>query len=306
MRSSTEMSASMVPNAWRPKFAKVRSLRLPGNLRVALSRDPGNGNLFDTDYLTTHLWGHVRNSEGKLIEVCDLGSGKITNMGVQALMLDGLMPNTSTAKNQLMANIKFHAWGTGVTAEAETDSRMQTPAAPTATECEEQASNTFAFAGEGTEGNIFKSTSPKIVAGGALAITEWGLFNGKKLANVTSHAEGTATAASATSITDAAYFTESTTSIRGEVGFAIQAKEVEGTAGEGWGIITSNTTGVATVQGGFWRNLNGTLGATCTPKATTKFTVNPIMFDHRVFSVINLSTGNTIEFPWELKIKSGG
>jgi hypothetical protein len=30
------------------------------------------------------------------------------------------------------------------------------------------------------------------------------------------------------------------------------------------------------------------------------------MFDRRVFGVITVESGNTIEFPWELEIKSGG
>ena len=305
MKSSAKMTAKMVPNVWRPQAAKVRNFRLPGDWRVGIAKDPGNGDIFTEHMMHTHLWGHIRNSEGKLIEICDLGSGKITNMGVQALLLDGKMPNTSTAVNQLMANLKWHAWGTGVTAEATTDAKMQTPAAPTATECQE-GTFTYTSSGEGTTGNIFKNTSPKITAGGTLAITEWGMFNGKKLENVTSLAEQTANAATASTIGVAGTpFTASTTSVRGEVGYAAQVKTLSAGGGEAYGIITASTTSQLTVQA-FYKDSSATLGAVGTPEATSKFTVNPVMFDHRVFTVINLSTGNTIEFPWELTITSGG
>jgi len=83
---------------------------------------------------------------------------------------------------------KYVAWGTGATGAAVGDTGMQTPAAPTATDC-------------GTAGTQSQQTTSKtndtyqvvkqITAAGSLAITEVGIFNQAALSGATCFLHGT-------------------------------------------------------------------------------------------------------------------
>jgi hypothetical protein len=286
------MSAGVRPRVSRPRNRVVRTGRIPGLGRIAFTRDPGEAELFSKHYLATKLRAIIREPDGRLVEEHDLGSGLVTNVGVLALANDWKVPGVSAAPANLFANLKFGAWGTGSTAAATTNIKLETPAAPNATEATEGI-QTVTTNGEGKPKFVLTT---KITAESSISITEFGVFTKKKLSSTT----GTPlTAKSATSGTvTGTPLTASSTTVLGEtlqILFATASENI-------WGLVTSNTTSVVTVPA-WYKESNGTV---LEPSATSAFTLRPIMFDRRVFTSIGVESGNTIEFPWELEIKSGG
>lgn len=292
MKSNVGLAASMNPRLLSPNGKRVRTITVPGFGRIALTRDRGEGGLFDQLLISTRLRAIVREPDGKLVEEHDLGSGLVTNVGVLCLAADFGVPGVSTTPANLFANLKWHAWGTGATAAAVTDIKVQTPAAPNATEATE-GTNTLTANGEGKPKLV--STS-KITAGSTLAITEWGIHTAKVLAAATGEPL-TAVSATTGTTTGTALTASSATAI-GETLKIVNASESE----EVWGLITKNTTSVVTVSA--WYKASS--GAVKEPASTSKYKIRPVMFDHRVFAAINVESGNVIEFPWELEVKSGG
>jgi hypothetical protein len=43
-----------------------------------------------------------------------------------------------------------------------------------------------------------------------------------------------------------------------------------------------------------------------TPGGTEAYTLRPVMWDHKVFSAINVGSGDSIQFTYTLTISSGG
>jgi hypothetical protein len=82
---------------------------------------------------------------------------------------------------------KYVAWGTGGTGAAATDTAMQTAAAPTN---ETAGTGTLAKATTNTTDDTLQITHT-ITAGGALAITEVGVFNQATLSGATCFFHGT-------------------------------------------------------------------------------------------------------------------
>src|ERR1700689_1616864 len=81
--SSLAMNASMQPIVYRRRKARrVRNFGIPGLGRIAFSRDPGEAALFAERFLRTRLEAIITNPYGELVERIDLGSGKVTNLGV--------------------------------------------------------------------------------------------------------------------------------------------------------------------------------------------------------------------------------
>ena len=279
------LSGSLDVNVRRHHTA--RSFRLGKFGRVMFTRDPGEGQIVAQTTFPTHLSAVHRDGDGNLIREYDLGSGLVTNVGVTALANDyAWAQNCQTLK---LAN--YHAWGTGTTAAATSDLALQTAAAPT---------NTTATAGtqslvSAANSQTYK-TSCTLTAGGALAITEWGLFTAAALSATT----GTpATATSATSLTATGTpYTASSGSVQGEQQLIVKT----GTTAS-YGLILSNTSSVLTIPA-WYKTADGTAGTT--PGGTEAFTLLPVMFDHRVFSVINLANLDTITFNYSLLVQSGG
>jgi hypothetical protein len=276
----------------KTKARRVRQFGIPGLGRVAFSKDQGEANLFSRYFLQTRLSAIVRNPFGEIVEQHNLGSGLVTNVGVLALAEDWVVDAASEASFNLFPNLKWQAWGTGATAASEKDIKLQTLAAPNATEAVE-ATNTTTPNGEGKPKLV---STGKIKAESSLAITEWGIHTQKLLSAATGSplVSVTATEGKVT----ATPLTASDKKTKGERLKIIVPTE----ATEIWGLITSNTTSVVTVPA-FYKQSTGAVQA---PVGTSPFSLKPVMFDHRVFSVINVESGNVIEFPWELEIKSGG
>lgn len=271
-------------------------LRIPGMKgRIVIARDMGEARVLGSQVFMGHLEAVVRDYRGRLKEIRDLGSGLVTNLGVMAMANDYAWASPSAASCATLALANYHATGTGSTAAAATDIALQTAAAPTAT-----------TAVAGTQTNSIGSgnaqaykTSAQLNYTSTLAITEWGLFTAATL-SATTGTPFTATTSSSGTVTSTPY-TASSTSVRGEQQYIV----VSGTV---YGLIVSNTTSVLTIASSAaasWvKTADGTAGST--PASTAAFTLQPVMWDHRVFSALNVNNGDSITFNYTLTINSGG
>jgi hypothetical protein len=71
-----------------------------------------------------------------------------------------------------------------------------------------------------------------------------------------------------------------------------------------WGLITSNTTSVVTVPA--WYKVSDGTAAGTTPANTDTMVTRPVLWDHKVFSAINVISGDSIQFTYVLTVVSGG
>jgi hypothetical protein len=219
----------------------------------------------------------------------DLGSGLVTNVGVLAMANDyawSAQLNLSTLGTQ-----NYHAWGTGATAAAASDIALQTLAAPTT-----------ATAVTGTASLVSAANSQKyqnvatITAGGALAITEWGLHS---LATLSATTGSPFTATTATGFTGTGTaLTASSATVRGQQQTVVRA----GTTTV-WGLILSNTTSAGTIPA-WYKVADGTAGST--PGSTEAYSLVPVLWDHKVFAAINVVNLDSIQFTYSLTVNSGG
>lgn len=273
-----------------PKPGRARSLRLPGLGRIIFTRDPGESGAFSSEMFATNVSAVHRDGDGQLVHEYDLGSGLVTNVGVTALANDfAWAQNCQTLK---LSN--FHATGTGTTTAAATDLQLQTPAAPT---------TTTAVTGTQTLVSAPNSQSYRTTAtvsyGSTLAITEWGLFTGATLSSATgSPATAVAVSSPWTLTATGTPYTASTSSVQGE-----QQNIVKTGTTASYGLILSNTTSVLTIPA-WYKTADGTAGTT--PGSTEAFTLQPVMFDHKVFAAINVVSGDSISFTYSLLVASGG
>jgi hypothetical protein len=90
--------------------------------------------------------------------------------------------------------------------------------------------------------------------------------------------------------------TASSTTVQGETGLIVVSGSV-------YGSIFSNTTSALVIPA-WYKVADGTGGST--PSGTAAFTLQPVMFDHLVFSAINVVNGSTITFTFQLTCQSGG
>ena len=296
----------------RAKRSKVYSFSIPGGLgRFAFTRDRGEGGLFQTSQLRSHLGavlyapdvsvrGQIR--RGKIIDEYDLGSGLVTNIGVTALGYDAQWTAETTELINTLAACKWQQWGTGKTAAAQTDFKLQTLAENELHKKEGvEATNLLKWLATGNAKLISTATLTEEAAG-PVEISEWGLFSAKNILGTEKTAVN-AGANTATTFTDTGGLVAPGTEAsgakkRGAQNYVLFAKEAE----EAYGLIEKNTTEVATVAG-FSKAASAAEAAV--PSKTSKYFILPVMFDHRVFAVINVEKGNKIEFPYELEIQGG-
>lgn len=266
-------------------YALVRTQGFLGFVRdpQGSADDFPGGISFHTHLMATHMHGQ------DLIKEYDLGSGLVTNVGVLAMANDFAWSAQLNLSTIGLAN--QHAWGTGTTAAAATDIACQTLAAPTTTSAQ-----------AGTQTLVSAANSQKyqtvatITAGSSLAITEWGLHS---FATLTGSTGSPFTAATASTWTDTASAqTASSATVRG----LQQTIVVPGTTTV-WGLNLSNTTHVATIPA-WYKVADGTLGST--PGNTETFVIKPVLWDHKVFAAINVVSGDSIAFTYQLAIASGG
>lgn len=220
----------------------------------------------------------------------DLGSGLITNVSQLALANDWNIAAPSGAAINLIKLSNYHATGTGATAAAATDIQLQTADAATPV----AGAQSLVSAA-----NLQKYQSIATLAySGTEAVTEWGLFTNGTLSATT----GTpATASSATSLTATGTpYTASSSTVQGQQQHIV----VDTTASPNvWGYVTSNTTSVLSVPA-WYKATDGTAGST--PGSTDAFKLLPIILDHKVFSAINVVSGDSIQFTYLLTCATGG
>jgi hypothetical protein len=184
MKSEAAFAGQLDARLIRPlPPAAVKSWRIPGLGRVMFTRDPGEATLHAQHYLLTRLHAVHRDGDGAFIDEYDLGSGLVTNMGVLAMCNDfawSAQLNLSTLGTQ-----NFVATGTGATAAAATDFRMQTLASPTTTTAVTGAQSLVApLTFVGPTSPIFRQTTT-VNYTTTLAITEWGLHSQAALSSAT-------------------------------------------------------------------------------------------------------------------------
>ena len=227
----------------------------------------------------------------------DLGSGLVTNIGVLALAGDSQWPQTSIVTN-LFKLLKYHASGKGVTGAAFTDIKIETDSTVGG---ETPVAGTQVFTHDQTATTQKWVSVATISYTGTEAVTEWGLFNDTTLARTTG-SPFTATTANTGTVT-ATPLTASSTSVRGETQNVVQT-----TTTPRYGLITSNTTSILTLSfsatSGWMVTTTGVIGST--PGATETYTLRPVMWDHKVFSAINVVNLDSIQFTYTLTISSGG
>lgn len=246
----------------------------------------------------THL-GAKLIRDGQVIKSHDLGSGLVTNVGVLALANDYAQTVTNAPHNLFKA-LKYHASGTGATAAAATDIKLQTASA-----------NGGQTPVAGTQvlvsaANLQKYQSVATIAyTGSEAVTEWGFFAyDSTLPATTALSDATGspfTAGSATTGTvTATPLTASSATVQGQI---MSIFENTGNATPSWGFVTSNTTSVVTVPA-WYKVSDGTAGAN--PANTNTYVIRPVMWDHKVFAAINVVNGDSVQYTYTLTISSGG
>jgi hypothetical protein len=293
-----------VVRAPRPK--PVHSLRVPGLGRIMFTRDPGDGFLMGSHYFSSNLRAVHRNARGEIVDGRDLGSGLVTDVGVLALANDYLWPAPSAGAINTLRLANLHATGTGVTAAAVTDIKLQTPSGfgGQTTVAGVQSMIAAATAGTGTTGTQKYQTVATINYTGTEAVTEWGLFGnlGAIGGSALSSATGSPfTAGSATSGTvTATPYTASSTTVQGQANTLVENTNATRVS---WGLITSNTTGVLTVPA-WYKTADGSAGTA--PVNADTFVIRPMIWDHKVFAAINVNNGDSIQFTYQLIPNQGG
>lgn len=230
----------------------------------------------------------------------DLGSGLVTNVGVMAMANDFAW-TTIVASNVSLATLRLanqHATGTGTTAAATTDIKLETPSTQ---DGEVPVAGTQTLVSTALS-QIYRTVGT-ITYGGNEAVTEWGLFTSSTLPSgaLSSSTGSPFTAGSATSGTvTATPLTASSATVQGQ-----QQSIFERTAGSNlsYGLVLSNTTSVITVPAWY---LVATGLAGQAPANGEAYVIRPVMWDHKVFSAINVAIGDSIQFTYSLTIAAGG
>lgn len=230
---------------------------------------------------------------GKYQGTQDLGSGLVTNVGVMHMANDHAWAAPSGAAHNTLKSANFHATGTGATAAAATDIKLQTISTQggqtpqTGTQSLVSAANSQQY-----------QTVATISYTGTEAVTEWGLF----LTGTISASTGSPfTAGSATTGTSTGTsLTASSSTVKGH-----QNLIVERTSGTNlsYGLVLTNTTSVFTVPAWY---LVATGLAGQAPANGETYVLRPVMWDHKVFSAINVVNLDSIQFTYTLTISSGG
>lgn len=237
---------------------------------------------------------------GKCEGSLDLGSGLVTDWGCLALANEALtLASPSGARINTLFLSNFHASGKGVTAASQHDYKIET-ISTSGGQTPVAGAQTFGSTGTGATPKY--QTVATIAYTNTEAVTEWGLFTNGTLSATTGSPFTAATATTFTA-TGAGPFTASSATVQG-----LQQQIVEPGTTTVLGLIQSNTTTAGTLVNngttGWWTRAAGAAGAT--PGNTETFTLRPVMWDHKVFSAINVVNGDSIQFTYTLTITPGG
>jgi len=289
------MSADLVADHLRsPEVHKTKSIRTPWG-RMIFTRDRGESVLFSEDKFQTNLTARRFDGDGKLVHEYDMGSGLVTNCGVLGMANDFAWAGVSGTPQSTLALMNFHGVGTGATAAAATDVQLQTATTTNYTGSPSYQAGTQSLV-SAANSQTYKSIVT-IAFTGTVAVTEWALFN-SATNSATTGTPFTATTATSATVTATPY-TASSTTAKGTP----QSLLVRPGTTTVYGLVTSNTTSVMTVPA--WYTVAGG-AAGSTPGATEAFTLQPNIWDHKVFAAINVVNGDSIQFTYSLLINSGG
>jgi hypothetical protein len=280
---------------------KAKSIRI-GKRRLFWTDDPGVSTRFADQQFQTHLTAIHRGGDGRVKDVYDLGSGTVTNVGVLSLANDFAWAAPSGAAINTLKLQNYHAVGTGVSAAAITDIALGTLAAPTTTTAITGVQSLVAgtTGGDAASVQIYQSVGTANFTGAA-AITEWGLFNASALSTTTGTPFSGSGATSTTASVTGAPLTASSTTVQGSQQYIFQDTTA---ATKFWGLVLSNTTSVITVPGWYTTTTGAVSGVN--PVNGDAYTIQPVCFDHQVFSAINVVNLDSIIFTFQLQIVSGG
>jgi hypothetical protein len=286
------------------------SVRLPGG-RLLLTRDKGDSKLLGEHQFISNVRLMHRGADGVLKDVRDLGSGLVTNAGVNLMSYDLYWVPTYTKSALYSAN--FHAIGTGATAAASSDVFLQTAQGAT------NLSGTTNGYMTGTQSIIANATgspySPvyqtvaTFTATGSIAVTEWIVAIGNG-ANITNSASNSATSSSLTDTTHTP-FGASNAQAMWTVQTGVTTPSNTSPTTQPMLQVKSNSTTVLTGIDGSWGSgsvswLSSTNQAVSTPSGTGSYVAFPTAWDHKVFSVVNLVNGDTLQVTYQLSVNSGG
>jgi hypothetical protein len=291
-------------------MGKIFNLPFLGQLGVATSRFGSAGRGFSAgSFFETNLKAKViRNGEaipatkvmslnwldnyriGKDTEI-DLGPGVVTNVGVLALANDWNLASPSAAAINTLKLANWHFTGTSATAATQFDYKVNTISA-------QGGQTPIAGTQSLVSGAVLQKyqTVATISYTGSEAVTEWCLIT-QSTVSATTGTPFTATSATSGTVTGTP-LTASSTTVQGQ-----QQHIVEAGTTTVWGFVTSNTTSVFTIVA-WYKDADGTAGAT--PGTTEAYTIRPIMWDHKVFSAINVNASDSIQFTYSLTINSNG
>lgn len=290
---------SVVRGRWRPH--DVKSWKLPfGKGRLMYTRDTGNALRLANEQFVTHLSATHRDGDGKIKDVRDLGSGTITNVATLSIANDFNWAGPSGAPINTLRNANYHAVGTGVTSSSVLDIQLQTPAAPTATTAVTGTQSLVAGStgGDAASVQIYKTIGVTNFSGSA-AITEWGLLTAPTLSATTGSpwTSGTSTTGTATSTP----FTASSSTVQGQQQYVFY----DTTAGSPfWGLCLSNTTSIITVPLWYTQSTGGVSASN--PTNGDSYKILPVLFDHQVFSALNVISGDSVTWTFQCQFPSGG
>ncbi len=296
MRANLGMSGDLqqrVIRAGQP--AKGREFRLPFG-RLAFTRDRGSGRILTPISLASHLRALHFGPDGGLIKAHDLGSGTITNVGVDCLVNDCL----GWAIAPAIKLFNFHASGTGATASAATDFWLQT--ATVAGSLTGSTNGYFTGVQSLVAPNIYKSVATSVY-NATVAVTEWVI--------TMSNAAALALSTTATAANSATYASGLTTSGNGLMGFVIMANASAINTPTSTVIstpITTNSSTVATLgvtTAGGWTTLANGTPAGSGPGAVSTV-IYPATLDHKTFAAINVNAGDSVQWQYSLTYTSGG
>jgi hypothetical protein len=312
------------------KHTRIPTESMPGHVREWLHKAGYDAETLARDAFATSLHAHHfrKDPKGKfvagehfgtadhpfagephvLVAKRDLGPGSITQVGAQFLSQSTNWLTATTPFAGLDA-FTYHCIGTGATAAAGTDYFLQTatignsltsPTAGTTSVGYMLGATTTPTAAVAT---TFKSVAT-FTAGGALAITEWGLTNANSA--LSTRVSSTATGSTATSYTDSgAPFLNTGNKMAGWVIEIAGPINTPTTTVFGMvGVNGANSTTVLNLTTPGWQQLAVTGAAASTP-GNVAYVVYPCMVDHKVFSVINLVATDTLSFTYTNAISIG-
>jgi hypothetical protein len=225
----------------------------------------------------------------------DCGDGTVTNAGVNLLVNDSL----DWALGSSMADLLYHASGTGATASAASDYFLQTAIGSGSL----TGSTNGYFTGTGivVAPNIFRTAATMVYsAAGPTAVTEWIIANAN-WATVASTFTGTTVNSGTVS---GAPFVATNGNQGGTIEIGGPINTPTSTV---MGLVTANSTTVCTLgvtTAGGWSTL-----ANANPASTpgnVAFVLNPTAFDHLVFAAVNVYAGDSVSPTFSLSLSSGG